>query len=706
MRDLLAFHMIEIYFVYGLAFFVLGVALMLASRQESELRFVSAIRPLAGFGITHGVHEWIEMFQHIRLATGAAPPGPLAEAVRVALLAASFMMLLMFGLRIVAIARLRWVPWVLAGLWVALSLWRVVVHGGITVSTLHEIDVLSRYVLAIPAAFLGSWGLMVQQREFRTAKVGEYGGLLITCAIVLILYGAVGQVFVRPTAMPPSNVVNGDLFLAWFGIPVQLFRTLMAIGLASCMLNVLRAIEVENARRLATAQSTRTAAQEHALAVERRARVQEERLNRELQQQARELALSLDLSNQLLTTEPLAERLDQALRQIVQNFEFAEAGMVILAGKPDTKPRIAAVTGFSTHELDDDPEPWFTDSFQLGALCLALNRAVCHHENGSNVEFDLDAVVVGQECWQYGSPTVIIALPLTGQGGTTGAIVLARTQDHRYPLTLSDLQLLTVVARQMGFSTENARLYQDAQDREQLLGNLLHQVVRAQESERQRMARDLHDATAQSLTAIALGLRGAENAAADQASPISAQLSTIRGFANEALIELRRIMADLRPPQLDDLGLGAALNWYVQTFQRRYPALTIRHQVPAQWPVLVPEVETLLFRVVQEALTNVVKHARADHVSVQVVTNATTLTIIVEDDGIGFEPDVALEDVGGGWGLLGMRERMQLVGGTVELVSKYGTGTTVLIQVPLSAATLGQGAQPSRDDLSAHLTEA
>lgn len=682
--------MIEVYFVYGLAFFVLGVALMLAGRQESELRFASAIRPLAGFGITHGIHEWIEMFERIRLATGAGPLGPLVEGIRVGLLVASFLMLLIFGLRMVAQPRIRYLPLLLGGLWFLLSLWRSVTHGGLTVPALYEIDVLARYVLAIPAALIGAWGLMVQQREFRAAKVGEYGGLLITCSISLLLYGAVGQAFVRGTALPPSHIVNADLFLSWFGLPVQLFRTVLALSLTACMLNVLRAIEVENARRLSTAQATRTAAQEHALAVERRARAQEGRLNRELQQQARELALSLELSNQLLTPEPLAARLDQALRQIVQNFDFADAGMVLLVGKPNMKPIIAAVTGFATHQLDDDPEPRFVEAFNLGTLCLERNRAVCHHENGSDVEFDLDAVVVGQECWRFGSPTTTIALPLTGQGGTTGTIVLARIQEHRNPLSLSDLRLLAAVARQMGFSTENARLYQDAQAREQLLGNLLHQVVRAQESERQRIARDLHDATAQSITAIALGLRGVENAADDQDSPILAQLSTLRGFANEALVELRRIMADLRPPQLDDLGLGAALNWYIQTFRRRYPAITLRYDAPAQWPPFVPEVETLLFRVVQEALTNVTKHARAEHASVQVVTNASALTIIVEDDGIGFEPQDALEDVGGGWGLLGMRERMQLVGGAVELVSKLGIGTTVLIQVPLSVSTQGR----------------
>src|SRR5690606_4089517 len=147
-----------------------------------------------------------------------------------------------------------------------------------------------------------------------------------------------------------------------------------------------------------------------------------------------------------------------------------------------------------------------------GGRAVGPGRAVCGRHDGVLLVFGLEGALVGRECWQQSSPSVAIALPLAGSDGILGAVVVARARGQEEPLTLADLKLLTGIARQMGLSIENARLYQEAQAREQMLGNLLYQVVGAQEAERQRIARDLHDATGQSLTAIALGLRGVENA--------------------------------------------------------------------------------------------------------------------------------------------------------------------------------------------------
>jgi two-component system sensor histidine kinase UhpB len=240
----------------------------------------------------------------------------------------------------------------------------------------------------------------------------------------------------------------------------------------------------------------------------------------------------------------------------------------------------------------------------------------------------------------------------------------------------------------LGLSIENARLYQEAQEREQLLGDLLHRVVGAQEAERQRIARELHDATGQSLTAIALGLRGVENVIEKDSVIAVGQINELRSFTTDALGELRHLIADLRPSQLDDLGLVAALQWYVQEFNRRYPTQT-DFVVDGNPVRLSNEYETVLFRITQEALTNVAKHSGASRASVRLVIQPTQLCLTVRDDGLGFDLDAVFrgDSSNTGWGLLGIQERAALIGGQYEIESKPGHGTLVRVQVPLMAET-------------------
>lgn len=683
-------NLVLVYFLYGLAFFMLGFALAFAARQTSDLIFVAAIRPLAGFGFVHGVHEWLEMF--LLVGPGASgTPHVGNDLLRLALLVSSFAMLLSFAGRLLGEHLKRpamegWAVGLPLGLWGIAALFIAMRQESLG-PAIAELDVLARYLMAIPGALLGSWMLMLQQREFRAADMEQFGESLVWCASALFLYGVLGQVFVRPTDLPPSNVINSTLFLTWFGIPVQLFRALMAGVLTIAMLRVLRAFEEEGRRRLQQAHANEVAAREHALMVERRARAEETRLNVELQSRAQELSLLLDLSNLLTTPGQLHERLDQALRQVVQSLPFADAGIIMLTSKRGLQPQPAAVTGYV--DLTAAAESRYGASLALGQAAFARQRAVCRHEDGTLLEFSVNGLAIGSACRQYLSPTTMVALPLSGQEEPEGVIVLARSKSPGQPLSQADLRLLAAVAQQMGQSIEVAALYQDVRARERLLGELLYQVVDAQEAERRRIARDLHDATAQSLTAIALGLRALESTLADRGVGEPDQLRTISSFTGDALVELRRIMADLRPPQLDDLGLLPALHWYVQEYRRRYPDITVNLTTVENWPRLAPEVETLIFRVVQEALTNVGKHAHASRVQVTLESADAMLHIRVEDNGVGFNPDQALQGATTGWGLLGMRERTQLVGGSVDIVAQAGRGTTVNVHVPVNRTTLG-----------------
>jgi signal transduction histidine kinase len=208
--------------------------------------------------------------------------------------------------------------------------------------------------------------------------------------------------------------------------------------------------------------------------------------------------------------------------------------------------------------------------------------------------------------------------------------------------------------------------------------------VGAQEAERQRIARELHDATGQSLTAIALGLRGVETVLDGDPPGLVAQIRELQSFSTSALGELRQIIADLRPSQLDDLGLVAALQWYVQEFEKRRTIPT-HFMVEGQRTRLPAEYEIVLFRIVQEALTNVAKHARAGQAEVKLEFFSAQVEVMVRDNGRGFDPKLIFyhKRPHAGWGLLGIQERALLLGGQFNLDSQPGQGTSIRVKVPL-----------------------
>jgi two-component system, NarL family, sensor histidine kinase DevS len=206
---------------------------------------------------------------------------------------------------------------------------------------------------------------------------------------------------------------------------------------------------------------------------------------------------------------------------------------------------------------------------------------------------------------------------------------------------------------------------------ERVARETLRRIVAAQELERQRLARELHDETGQALTSILLGLKRLEGAESPEA------LHAVRELVVATLQDVRRLAVELRPKVLDDFGLVPALERLTQGFAEHtgiavdLEASTITERVPV-------EVETAIFRIVQEALTNVVKHARAQRVSVLVTRAGGRIKAVIEDDGTGFDPAAA----DGGIGLIGMRERIELLDGSLVVESSATSGTTVAVEVP------------------------
>ncbi len=228
------------------------------------------------------------------------------------------------------------------------------------------------------------------------------------------------------------------------------------------------------------------------------------------------------------------------------------------------------------------------------------------------------------------------------------------------------------------------RLYKELQDREEARGKLLQKVIRAQEEERKRLARELHDETCQTVAALRMGLETARDVAPDDAA--RARLADLEALSRRTLEDLHRLIFDLRPSVLDDLGLLPALRW-LGTKNLVPRGISVRYEFEGEEAGrLPPLVETALFRAAQEALTNIVRHSGAETVLVQASIGPDEARIEIEDDGKGFEPASVEEpqESGRGLGLLGMRERLDLFGGRIQIESAPGQGTRVVLTVPLA----------------------
>lgn len=216
-----------------------------------------------------------------------------------------------------------------------------------------------------------------------------------------------------------------------------------------------------------------------------------------------------------------------------------------------------------------------------------------------------------------------------------------------------------------------------------LRSELLDRVVTAQEAERQRIARELHDGTGGALTAILLRLKALEDRVTPRMDPqgVVAELAEIRASLGEAMADLRRLAQELRPVVFDEVGLTGALQKIARDYSAKFN-LQIHLAIRGVTGRLPPKVELTIYRMVQEALNNVIKHARASEVSILLEPLGTGLRLIVEDNGRGFIP--ATNGVKRGLGLFSMQERASLLGGKVTVESTPGRGTTIYADLPVT----------------------
>ena len=272
-----------------------------------------------------------------------------------------------------------------------------------------------------------------------------------------------------------------------------------------------------------------------------------------------------------------------------------------------------------------------------------------------------------------------ICIPLKAREKVLGVMNLRLPASQS--ISDSDTQLLASVADQISMALENAQLFETIRHHHQRLRQLNVRLSEAEERERRRLARELHDQVGQNLTALSLNLKiiqtmlPAETAAARRLLESQKLIEEITG-------QIRSVMAELRPAILDDYGLPAALRWLGEQFSR-HTGIPVAVNTTDNLPPLSPLAQNTLFRIAQEALTNVAKHAQAGQVDVTLAANAAGIRLTISDNGRGFDRQAAGEpDTDGGWGLLIMAERAEAVGGQCRIQSQAGQGTQLVVELP------------------------
>jgi len=286
-----------------------------------------------------------------------------------------------------------------------------------------------------------------------------------------------------------------------------------------------------------------------------------------------------------------------------------------------------------------------------------------------------------REAVKQGKLQAQLIVPLKSKGKVLGTLCVA-THRPRQVLT-EELQLLTAIGNEVGIAIENACLCQQEKQLREDLRFYLQQVTKAQEEERKRIARELHDDTTQALTILSRQLDNIICGGRLSKRDI-ANLEGLRQQANSILEGVRRFSQDLRPSILDDLGLLPALEWLISDITN-HSGIAIGMAVVGSERRFSAEAELLLFRIAQEALRNVWRHSEASRAWITLEFGDGKTILTINDNGKGFELPQRVSDLAsvGKLGLAGMEERVRLIGGTLLLQSKPGEGTTVTVEVPL-----------------------
>ena len=279
-----------------------------------------------------------------------------------------------------------------------------------------------------------------------------------------------------------------------------------------------------------------------------------------------------------------------------------------------------------------------------------------------------------------------LSVPLRAKEAVLGVINVASHAPHRF--TKHDMHILHSIGDQVGVAIEEAKLYEQLRSSRERYRQLAHQVLLAQEEERRRIARELHDDTSQSLSGLAFNLQALIEMAdmiGVQDADFKSRLKKAHSLATQIGNEVGRLIADLRPTLLDTLGLIPAIRHYAETNLTPL-GINVSFEFEAVGESLPPEMEVGLFRWAQGAIGNIMQHSEAKNVTISLKREGTEIILSISDNGKGFDVSQLtwIEESGRGAGLFSMKERVRLLGGNCSVQSQPGQGTTATARVPLT----------------------
>ena len=357
-----------------------------------------------------------------------------------------------------------------------------------------------------------------------------------------------------------------------------------------------------------------------------------------------------------LELEPLLDLVARRLRSLIE----ARLVLIVLPADDGRELRIAAADGAAL------------DAYELVGMALDMvgskSGRVLARGRSERVDSILDDPEIDQQAARRLGVESALYVPLVVRQQPIGVVIAHDKLGASAAFTDDDVRLAETLSARAGTAVDlSERVSRDA----------LRRVVEAQELERTRLARELHDETGQALTSMLLGLKSLEDRIdSDDGRAAAAEL---RELMATTLRDVRRLAVELRPAALDDFGLVPALQRLRDTVgEQSGAAVEVESRLDVER--LPPELETALYRIAQEALTNVVKHASAKHVRIALSQHQRTVTLTVQDDGRGFESGDARP---AGLGLVGMRERVALLGGWLTVESGTGAGTMLQAELPL-----------------------
>ena len=639
--------------INGLAFFVLGLSVALESEGAGRPKLAGPHFALSGYGFLAALFHWQRMFMLTRVEPTPSASPMAAQVAGLLCLVLAALFLLRFATQLIAgdDGRLQWVRWgpvYACGAYVVAVGSLLVRADVLSGAWVQRADVLARYLLLLPGLALTALGLWRESGHSRKAgllritrdRVGAslgFGAKAIASGVVAF------PVFGYPQALAPAGV-----------LAISASRTLTTIVIAYCVVRMLRGLEAERNRQYAVAVQERFAAQQEALAVQHQ-------MQSEVERWARQLEDVIDgISAAMSTATGLGEVLDVSLSQVLELTGFS-AGDVRLTQAEHAGSQISRQSGLSSEA-------------QECGMCLWMEAKASQDGPGQR-----ESVVVRNlldepdlacsPCLEAGL-NWLVSVPITCQGETLGMMNLLG-KDRNEPQA-HELRVLSAIGQQIGVAIENARLREQAQS------------VAALE-ERERLGRDLHDGVAQVLGYLHLqSHKAADLVSAGEVGAAQEELGEMHAAARDALTDVRSSILTLRTTIAPDGGVIPALAEYVRRYNRQ-SGIKTELVVGDDSVEFSPLVEIQLLCIVQEALTNARKHARATEAYIKLETAGDHAVISIEDNGQGLDMKSVSSD--GHYGLHTMRERAQGVGGDLQILSQIGHGTKVVVRLPIMGRT-------------------